>query len=307
MSELPEAPLWQQLQGLVPVMPTPLAADESLDLAGIQRLAEFIGGYPFSGIWALATAGEDENLPEEVIGNCALQFVRYLGEHLAVLVKTSRPGTRETIERTRRLAQHGIHGAIVHFQHKRLGRDHARRHFEAVAEASPVPILIYHNATRGALLDTDLLIELSHHPNIAGMKAGGSDLAQLQRLCLFAADDFAVMTAGGGQLLAGLAMGAAAHTAIPLLAFPERAFAVRDAVAAGDLPAARAQQRVVNDFLARMPKLQNREVCGEVKCVLEIRGVIERHVSAPFIAATDAQRDEMARLIDELDLFGTGV
>lgn len=305
MSPTSQTPLWQRLKGLVPVVPTPLQIDESLDLPGVERLAAFIRLYPFAGIWALASAGEDENLPDETIDNCAFQFVRHLGDHMPVLVKTCRPGTRETIERTKRMAQYGIDGAIVHFQHKRLGVDHARRHFEAVADASPVPVLIYHNANRGALLDTDLILELSRHPNIAGMKAGGSDLAQLQRLCLFAADEFAVMTAGGGQLLAGLAMGAAAHTAIPLLAFPERAFAVRDAVKAGRLPEARTQQRVIDDFLAQMPKLQNREVMGEVKCVLEIREVIERHVSAPFIAATDDQRDELARLIEVLDLFGS--
>ena len=52
-----------------------------------------------------------------------------------------------------------------------------------------------------------------------------------------------------------------------------------------------------------MPKLQNREINGEIKCILEIRQVIERHVSAPFIAATPAQKAEFERLIEELDLF----
>ena len=45
------------------------------------------------------------------------------------------------------------------------------------------------------------------------------------------------------------------------------------------------------------------EVHGEVKCILEIRQVIERHVSAPFIAATPEQRAEFIRLIEELELF----
>ena len=147
------------------------------------------------------------------------------------------------------------------------------------------------------------MLELTGHPNIAGMKAGGGDISELQRLCLFADPDFAVLTAGGGQILAGLAMGAAGHTAIPLLAFPERAFAVRDRVAAGDLEAARAEQKVINEFIGRMPKLQNREVHGEVKCILEIRQVIKRHVSAPFIEASDAQKAEFERLIAELKLF----
>ena len=40
-----------------------------------------------------------------------------------------------------------------------------------------MPVLIYHNSGRGAQLDLDLMIELTHHPNIVGMKAGGSNIA----------------------------------------------------------------------------------------------------------------------------------
>lgn len=296
-------PLSQRLKGLLPVIPTPLNEDESLDASGVERLAEFTLKYPFSGIWALASAGEDENLPSRTIDQCTKLFVRYFGGKIPVLVKTCRPGTKVTIERTKRMADFGIDGAVIHFQHKLLGVDHARKHFISVAEASPVPILIYNNTLRGAQLDVDLILELSHHPNIVGIKAGGSNLAELQRICLFSSEDFAVITAGGGQILAGLSIGATAHTANPLMAFPERGFAVRDHIMSGDLPAARAEQKVINEFLARMPKLQNREVCGEVKCVLEIRGVIKRHVSAPFIEATLEEKAEIERLIEELDLF----
>ena len=137
-----------KLRGLLPVVPTPLNEDESLDVEGIERLAAFTLSYPVSGIWALASAGEDENLPSEIMDECARQFVKHFGARIPVLVKTCRPGTKETIERTKHMADFGMDAAIVHFQHKRLGVEHARRHFNAVADASPVPILIYHNANQ---------------------------------------------------------------------------------------------------------------------------------------------------------------
>ena len=76
-----------------------------------------------------------------------------------------------------------------------------------------------------------------------------------------------------------------------------------DHIAAGGLEEARREQKVINEFILRMPKLQNREVHGEVKCVLEIRRVLKRHVSAPFIEATPEQKAELEQLIEELDLF----
>ena len=292
-----------KIRGLVPVLPTPLHRDETIDHAGIERLAEFTLRYPFSAIWSLATAGEDENLPFDRVVECTQSLVRHFGGHLPVIVKTSTPGTQQTIERTKYLADEGIDAAAIHFQHKMLSPDHARRYFHEVADASPVPLLIYHNATRGAQMPLDLLIELSRHTKIAGMKAGGSNIGELQRLSLMCDPDFSVLTAGGGQLLAGLAMGAAGHTAIPLLAFPERAFRVAEHVANADLDAARAEQRVILDFIGRMPKLENREVNGEVKAVLELRGVIDRHVSEPFRSATDQELAQFKELIEELDLF----
>ncbi len=292
-----------KVRGLVPVVPTPLLADEALDEESFAQLAEFTLRYPFAAIWALASAGEDQNLPDDVIDEATRLFVKYFSGKLPVWVKTSHAGTRETIERTRRMSGLGINAAIVLFEHKRLSTDHVRRHFLDIAEQSPVPIVIYDNGNRGGEVDVSLYLELSAHPNIIAMKAGGSDLARLTRLCLFADPDFSVLTAGGGQILTGLAMGAAGHTAIPLLAFPERAFAVAEAVQGGDLERARAEQRVINDFITRMPKLQNREVHGEVKCVLEIRGVINRHVSAPFMAATEPQKAEFEKLIEQVDLF----
>lgn len=295
-----------RLRGLLPIVPTPLNEDESLDEGGIERLAEFTLSYPFSGIFALASAGEDENLPSPLIDRCAQLYVKTMGPKIPVLAKTCRPGTKATIERTKRMADLGIDGAIVHFQHKMLGADHVRRHFTAIADASPVPIVVYNNSLRGIALTVEQMLELAAHPNIVAIKAGGSNLAELQRLFLFAPPDFTVMTAGGGQIFAGLALGATGHTAAPLLIAPERAFAIYRHLQAGNLEAARAEQRIIMEFLVRMPKLGNREVSAEVKAVLHLRGIIKPYVSAPFLTATAVQQDEISRLAKELDLFPTG-
>lgn len=295
-----------RLRGLVPILPTPLNEDESLDEAGIETLAEFTQRYPFSGIFALASAGEDENLPSGLIDRCAQLFARAFSPQMPVLAKTCRPGTKASIERTKRMADLGIDAAVVHFQQKMLGPDHVRRHFIAIADASPIPVVVYNNALRGIALSVDQMLELASHPNIVAMKAGGSNLAELQRLILFAPDDFTVMTAGGGQIYAGLALGATGHTAAPLMAAPERAFKIHQYIQDGDLKAARAEQRVITEFLVRMPKLGNREVSAEVKAVLHLRGAIQPWVSSPYITATPEQQDEISRLAEELGLFPTG-
>lgn len=169
---------------------------------------------------------------------------------------------------------------------KGLSQDHYLRAVEQIADASQIPIYLYHNTDRGAHLSIGTICRLSEHPNIAGMKAGGSHLAELQRLALFCHPDFSVFTAGAGQMLGCLAMGVSGHMAIPFAALPELAFRVFDAFAEGDMATARSAQREVIEWVGSLPKLQNREVNAETKAVLEARGILQRHVSSPFIAAT---------------------
>jgi 4-hydroxy-tetrahydrodipicolinate synthase len=292
-----------RITGLVPVVPTPLNEDESLDEPGLAKLVDFVLQYPFSAIWALASAGEDPHLPHTVIDAATRLFVQHLRGRLPLIVKTSSPGLKETLERTRRMSDMGIDAAAIHFEQKDLGENQARRYFDLVLEESPVPVYVYHNPHRGAQLSLEHLLDLMRHPKVAGMKAGGSNLAELQRLCLWSDPAASVMTAGGGQILAGLAMGAAGHAAIPLLAFPEKAFALLRHLEAGRLKAAQEEQRCMLDFLRGMPKLGNREVNGEVKAVLEIRGVMQRYVTAPFVAATDDQIEQFRELIFRQSLF----
>ncbi len=282
-----------KLKGLMPVLPTPLLADETPDEAGMERLVEFLLNFPFCGFWAVATAGEDENFPVEVRKDVTRLLVKYAGGKVPLLVKASEPGTKETIQRVREFADLGIDIAVVHPQHKGLSQDHYLRALETIADSSPLPIYIYHNYDRGGHLTIDTITRLSNHPKIAGMKAGGYNLAELQRLALFCNPDFSVFTAGAGQLLACLAMGVSGHMAIPLAAFPEISFAVFDAFQKGNIHAAQNHQRELIEWISSLPKLQNREVNGETKAVLEARGIIHRHVSAPFIPASDEQIEQI--------------
>lgn len=282
-----------KLTGLMPVLPTPLREDESIDEAGVERLAAFLSGFPFCGIWAGASAGEDENIPSSTRKRLARLLVKHFGGRLPLLFKTSEPGTRETVERTKQYADLGIDIAIIHPQQKNLDQGHYLRALEMIADLSPVPVYLYHNPGRGAQLSLETVFRLSRHERMAGMKAGGSNLAELQRLALGCEADFSVFTAGAGQMLACLAMGVAGHMAVPLAALPEPAFRLLDAFRRGDIALAREWQKEIIDWVSFLPALGNREVCGETKALLEARGIIGRHVSAPFRAATPEQVDRI--------------
>jgi len=100
------------------------------------------------------------------------------------------------------------------------------RHFKAVADASPVPVLIYQVPLRMSTLDlpTGLISELSLHPNVAGIKDSRGKLDLVGELVDATADDFQVLVGSGALLYPALELGATGGiVAVGLLAAAEAA------------------------------------------------------------------------------------
>ncbi|KAK9321848.1 hypothetical protein V1517DRAFT_325317 [Lipomyces orientalis] len=94
-----------------------------------------------------------------------------------LLVGTGVGSARETISLTRQVANVGADGAIViapgYFAFA-IGKDRSslKQFFTTVFDESPIPVMIYNfpGAASGIDLDSDLLIDLSEHPNCFGVK-----------------------------------------------------------------------------------------------------------------------------------------
>jgi 4-hydroxy-tetrahydrodipicolinate synthase len=182
---------------------TPFATDGSIDrdaLAGLCHEFLAAGG---AGVVALGTTGEstalDAHEKQVVIDTCA----QVCAERAAQLVVGA--GTNSTA--TTVAAVQGLEGTpalaaalIVVPYYVRPSQAGIVAHFKAVAEASPVPVIVYNIAIRtGRNLDAAGLIELARTPNFAGVKqaATGLDLDTLDLLSgTNSVDGFAVL---GGE------------------------------------------------------------------------------------------------------------
>ena len=83
------------------------------------------------------------------------------------------------------------------------------RHYTAVADASPVPVLLYNfTAVTGVNLLPAAVARLATHPNIIGMKESGGDIAQIADLVAQTPDDFTRARRLGATFYAALCVGA---------------------------------------------------------------------------------------------------
>ncbi len=196
---------------LVPLI-TPFDESGGVDLRALRSIAEEVLEEGASGVVALATTGEPTSLdPDErdaVVATCASVCA---GREALLVVGAGTNDTRTTIQRHEALAEvTGINASLAVVPYYIRPTEAAIvRHFQVVAEHSPVPILIYNIPYRtGRGLGAESLLTLAGTANVAGVKqaVGSLDLDSLTLLS-GAADSFAVLGGDDAFLLPLVLMG----------------------------------------------------------------------------------------------------
>jgi 4-hydroxy-tetrahydrodipicolinate synthase len=287
--------------GLLAPVVTPFAADGSVDLDALERLGAELLDAGASGLIALSTTGEPSSLDaaerDAVVAACA-RVCADRGADLVVGAGTN--DTRTTIERHEALA--GVPGvraslAVVPY-YVRPTETGIVAHFQAVAERSPVPLIVYNVPYRtGRGLGAAALLELAATANVAGLKqaVGALDADTLAVLAAQPAD-FAVLGGDDAYLFPTMLMGGAGAIAAAAHLCTERFAAMIAAGAAGDVAAGRPHAEALLGLVAALFAEPNPVV---IKALLHAEGRIATPdvrlpLSAPSLEAVQRARAALA-------------
>jgi 4-hydroxy-2-oxoglutarate aldolase len=282
-----------------PPMPTPFASGE-VDTRAIAHNIDRWLRAGLGGIVALGSNGEapflDETESDRVIDAARGSVPR----DRVLIAGTGRESTRATIDATRRAAALGADAALVRtpsFFKARMTPDAFVRHYTAVADVSPIPVLLYNfPAVTGVNLLPDTVARLAEHPNIAGMKESGSDMAQIGALIHGAPEGFAIMAGAAPAFYPSLCIGARGAILALACVAPGQCMRVFDATMAGrHAEALEIQTRIMP--LARLVTAVH-GVPG-LKAALDLSGYIGGEPRLPLApvnrAALNQIRAELAR------------
>lgn len=133
--------------------------------------------------------------------------------------------TRQTIERAHDAKAAGADAVLVvspHYYLKRMTEAALLAHFRAVADASPLPVMLYNIPVYAhVVLSAPLIHEMAQHPNVIGMKDSAGNLPMLSQYLEAQSDSFRVLTGSGATVVPAMTAGAAgAILAIGLFAGP---------------------------------------------------------------------------------------
>lgn len=200
-----------RLSGLFAPIPTPFTERDTLDEAGLARNLAHWMATPLDGVVVLGSNGESVALDDDEADRAIAVSRSVVPSGRLLVAGTGRESTREAIQATRRAAAAGVDAVLVRtpsFFKPQMTTEVFVRHYTAVADASPVPVLLYNVAMfTGVNLPPDAVERLATHPNVAGIKESGGDVAQLAEFVARTPPDFAVLAGSASTFLPALAVG----------------------------------------------------------------------------------------------------
>jgi 4-hydroxy-2-oxoglutarate aldolase len=215
-----------------------------------------------------------------------------------VLAGTGLESTAATIALTAKAAEAGADAVLVltpSYYKPQMTADVLRRHFEAVADASPVPVLLYSVPVfTGLPFPVGLAAAMAPHPNVAGMKESSGDIGLMSRILASVPASFTVACGSAPVLYPALCLGAAAGILAVACCAPDAAAAVYRAFVGGDHERARRLQLALTPLATAVTATWG--VPG-LKLAMDVAGLKGGAPRLPLQPAPASAREELQRLL----------
>lgn len=203
--------------GIVCPLAVPLDNDENLDVPGLLRLLDYV--LPdVDGILVLGSTGEFAYLTEYVADKVVEVTLEHINGRVPFYVGISEAGTRRAMQLLRRAQRSGVDFVVAcsPYYYTYDSQTSLVEHFERIADASPVPLILYNIPQNTAMNLTVASVEqLAAHPNIVGIKDSWGDMFQFQEFLKLRSDGFTIMQ--GREQLAAISLWAGADGIVSAL------------------------------------------------------------------------------------------
>jgi 4-hydroxy-tetrahydrodipicolinate synthase len=295
------------LSGCGTALVTPFRGDGSLDETTLGKLVEWQIESGIRFLVACGTTAETPTLTHEewlrVIGIVA----EVAAGRVPVLAGCTHNSTLEAVARAGEAASiPGVSGLLTANPfYNKPGQEGQYRHFRAIAEAVPCPVVLYNIPGRtGANLEPATVLRLAEDvPNIQGVKESSGNLQQIAELIHIMAPQFTVLAGDDLMGLPVIALGGAGLVSVASNEIPAEMARMVAAAIDGDWATARWLNRryfklMTANFWESSP--------GPVKCVMAMMKRLEENYRLPMVPVTLATRQKLALLTEELGLVAGG-
>lgn len=297
------------LGGICPPLPTFFDEREEIDFDTFQRHVRWLQEQGIHGFVVMGSNGEAPHLTTNERAQLIAAAREAVGGKAQLIAGCGEQSTRATLHNCDEAARNGADVALIlpPFYYKgRMDGAALLAHYRAIADASPLPVVIYNMPASAAGLDLDaaIICALAEHPKIIGVKDSAGNMAKLAHIVASTAQmhtedthtsaPFAVFAGSAGYLLPALAVGAVGAVAALANVFPRQVCAVQELFQAGKLMEARLLQARLVPANSAVTSIYS--IAG-LKAALELTAGYGGNPRSPVQPLNEQERERLAGML----------
>ena len=275
---------------------TPMNSDLTIDYQGLENVLKLNteGGIDFFVV--NGTTGESATTNKQEKRDLLKFLMNNNPKKLPIVYGTGGYDTLDIVEHVKEMDWSGVDALLsVSPYYNRPSQKGIIAHYEAVADACPVPVILYNVPKRtGVNMVAETTIELAKHKNIIGIKEASGDFGQLVDIATTKPDDFLLISGDDMCTVPMIALGAVGVISVLANAFPAEMSSMVNAALKGDYA-------VANEYLAKLnpinPHMYSESSPVGVKEALKLKGVCGNHVRLPLVSASVTLSETIKSLI----------
>ncbi len=290
------------IEGIVPVLVTPLKKDGEIDEAGLEKLLEFLISKSIGGLWALGTGSEDMNLTYAKRLQLARLIVKIVKKRVPIMLGASFFAFEDILNFMKETADLDVDAFHVMPYHPLFSLNRLEWFYKRIAEKSPKPLWMYTSANWCRMIPPDFVERMKGTPNIVGIKFSTSNTVHISKVLSLADDRFQVIPAVVRTLYSCLCLGAKAFTTSEASPLPEPIIEIYDLFKAGKREEALKAKRRLDNFLEDMPTVPSQDnflKSAEEKTILYLRGICNPYTTSYYRDATEEEREAIRRTLEK--------
>ncbi|MBQ5836419.1 MAG: 4-hydroxy-tetrahydrodipicolinate synthase [Alistipes sp.] len=280
---------------------TPFMENGSVDFAAVAKVVDRVveGGVDY--IVVLGTTGETPTLTTDE-RKALIRFVRdRVGGRTGLVVGVGGNCTREVVATLKTWDLSGYDAILsVNPYYNKPNQEGLYQHFKAVAEASPLPVILYNIPGRtGVNMTPETIARLATDcKNIIGVKEASGNLEQMERVRSLAPADFLLISGDDGLTVEVIKRGGVGVISVLANIYPAETVQIVNLALEGDFEGATCLIERAEPFIASL--FEEGNPVG-IKCALAVKGVCRDTMRLPLVAGSEALRSKMERLIEEYE------
>ena len=289
------------VKGIFPALVTPFDSDGSVSLNAVRENIRRYNGTAIAGYVVLGSTGEAVMLSRAEADSVLAAAKEAAASTKVLIAGTGAESTAETVARTRRAAELGYAAALVKtpYYYKPVYKAETYiRHFRAVADASPIPVLLYSVPQfTGITLETPEILALAAHPNIFGIKDSSGNIQRVAEIVAGAPPDFQVLTGGAAVIYPALTVGARGAILALAAALPEKCAEVFLLFQSGRHEQAKALQL---ELAVASKRIVSEQGIAGVKYAMDLRGYCGGLPRLPLLPLTEENKQSVAKVVSQI-------